>query len=87
MINKLDNQDGSPHMHMNISETGEEAQDKGLALDDDLEFDADNIKIEEGDHIFMAMVYPVDPFHSCFEHGVWTYGRGFCKELKAKGVP
>jgi hypothetical protein len=36
-------------------------QDKSLALDNDLNFDADNIKIEEGDHIFMVMVHLVDP--------------------------
>jgi hypothetical protein len=43
MINELDDQDESPHA--NMSETGEEAQDKGPAFDNDLDFDADNVEI------------------------------------------
>jgi hypothetical protein len=58
MIKELDDQDESPHV--NMSETKEEVQDKSLAFDNDLNFDADNVKIEEGDRIFMAMVHPVN---------------------------
>jgi hypothetical protein len=47
MIEELDDQDESPHE--NTSETGEEVQEKSLALDNDLDFDADNVEIEEGD--------------------------------------
>jgi hypothetical protein len=46
-----------------MSETGEEVQDKSLAFDDNLNFDADNIKIEEGNHVFMAIAHLVDPHH------------------------
>jgi hypothetical protein len=35
MIKELDDQDKSPHV--NISETGEEVQEKGPAFDDDLD--------------------------------------------------
>jgi hypothetical protein len=59
MIKELDYQDESPHV--NMSETKEEVQDKSLAFDNDLNFDTDNVKIEEGVHIFMAMVHPVNP--------------------------
>jgi hypothetical protein len=55
--------DESPHM--DTDETDEEAQDTGPALDDDLDSEVDNftITIEEDDHVFMAMVHPVDPHH------------------------
>jgi hypothetical protein len=46
-----------------MSKTGEEAQDKCLAFDGDLNFNADNVEIEEGDCIIMAMVHLVDPQH------------------------
>jgi hypothetical protein len=61
MIKELDDQDEATHM--NVNETEEEAQGKFPAFDDDLEFDADHMEIEEGDRIFMAMVHPVDPQH------------------------
>jgi hypothetical protein len=61
MIEELDDQDKSPHVDM--SETGEEVQDTSLAFDDNLNFDADNIEIKEGDHVFIAMVQPVYPQH------------------------
>jgi hypothetical protein len=48
---------------MNTDETDEEAQDTGPALDDDLDSDVDNFTIEEDDHVFMAMVHPVNPHH------------------------
>jgi hypothetical protein len=56
-----EDEDESPHV--NTDETDEEAQDTCLALDDDLDSDVDDITIEEGDHIFMTMVHPVDPQH------------------------
>jgi hypothetical protein len=56
-----EDEDESPHV--NADETDEEAQDTGLALDDDLDSDIDDITIEEGDHIFMTMVQPVNPHH------------------------
>jgi hypothetical protein len=49
-----EDEDESPHV--NTDETDEEAQDTGLALDDDF-------TIEEDDRIFMAMVHLVDPHH------------------------
>jgi hypothetical protein len=61
MIEELYDQDEAPHM--NTNETEEEVQGESLAFDNDLEFDADYIEIEEGDCIFMAMVHPVDPQH------------------------
>jgi hypothetical protein len=61
MIEELDNHNEATHV--NVDETEEEVQGKCLALDDNLEFDADHIEIEEGDHVFMAMVHPVNPQH------------------------
>jgi hypothetical protein len=61
MIEELDDQDEATHV--NANETEEEVQGECLAFDDDLEFDADHIEIEEGDRVFMAMVHPVDPQH------------------------
>jgi hypothetical protein len=46
-----------------MNETEEEVQGECPAFDDDLEFDADHIEIEEGDRVFMAMVHSVDPQH------------------------
>jgi hypothetical protein len=56
-----EDEDESPHV--NMDETDEEAQDTCLALDDNLDSDVDDITIEEGDHIFMTMVHPVNPHH------------------------
>jgi hypothetical protein len=56
-----EDEDKSPHM--NTDETDEEAQDTGLAFDDDLDSDVVDIIIEEDDHVFMTMVHPVDPHH------------------------
>jgi hypothetical protein len=61
MIEELDDQDEATHV--NANETEEEVQGECPAFDDDLEFDADHIEIEEGDRVFMAMVHPVDPQH------------------------
>jgi hypothetical protein len=49
-----EDEDESPHM--DTDKTDEEAQDTGLAFDDDF-------TIEEDDRVFMAMVHPVDPHH------------------------
>jgi hypothetical protein len=49
--------------HVNMDKTDEEAQDTGLAFDDDLDSDVNDFTIEEDDHVFMAMVHPVDPHH------------------------
>jgi hypothetical protein len=56
-----EDEDESPHV--NTDETDEEAQDTCLALDDDLDSDVNDITIEEGDHVFMTMVHPVNPHH------------------------
>jgi hypothetical protein len=61
MIDELDDQDEVTHV--NANETEKEAQGECPAFDDDLKFDADHIKIEEGDCIFIAMVHPVNPQH------------------------
>jgi hypothetical protein len=61
MIEELDDQDEATHV--NVNETEEEVQGEYPAFDDDLEFNADHIKIKEGDCVFMAMVHPVDPQH------------------------
>jgi hypothetical protein len=52
-----------------------------LAFDDNLKFDADHIEIEEGDHVFMVMVHPVDPQH--FLHASSTVS-GRLAEASAK---
>jgi hypothetical protein len=56
-----EDEDESPHV--NADETDEGVQDACPAFDDDLDSDVDDITIEEGDHVFMAMVHPVDPHH------------------------
>jgi hypothetical protein len=44
-------------------ETDEEAQDTGLALDDDLDSEVDDFIIEEDDCIFMAMMHLFNLHH------------------------
>jgi hypothetical protein len=61
MIEELDDQDEATHV--NVNETEEEVQGECPAFDDNLEFDADHIEIEEGDCVFMAMVHLVNPQH------------------------
>jgi hypothetical protein len=56
-----EDKDESPHMDMD--ETDEEAQDTGLAFDDNLDSDVVDVTIEEDDHVFMAIVHPVNPHH------------------------
>jgi hypothetical protein len=74
-----EDEDESPHM--DTDETDEEAQDTGLALDDDLDGEVDDFTIEEDDHVLMAMVHPVNPHHF-----VRMPSRSICQELRAKGV-
>jgi hypothetical protein len=56
-----EDEDESPHV--NTDETDEEVQDTCLAFDDDLDSEVDDFTIEEDDHVFMAMMHPVDPHH------------------------
>jgi hypothetical protein len=55
-------EDKNESPHVNTDETDEEAQDTCLAIDNDLD-EVNNFTIEEGDHIFMVMVHPVNPHH------------------------
>jgi hypothetical protein len=85
MIEELHDQDKSPHV--NMSETGEEVQDKSPTFDDDLNFNADNIKIEKGDCVFMAMVHLVDLRHFICALSMVSgcLAEAFPKNLKLKG--
>jgi hypothetical protein len=56
-----EDEDESPRV--NMDKTDEEAQDTGLALDDDLDSEVDDFTIEEDDRVFMTMVHLVDPLH------------------------
>jgi hypothetical protein len=77
--------DESPHV--NMDETDEEAQDMCPAFDDDLDSEVVDFTIEEGDCVFMAMVYLVDPYH--FICASSTVSRclveAFAKNSKPKG--
>jgi hypothetical protein len=85
MIEELDNQDKSPHE--NMSETEEEVQGESLTFDNDLDFNADNVKIEEGDYVFMVMVYPVNPhyFVCTLSTMSGSLAKACTKNLKPKG--
>jgi hypothetical protein len=85
MIEELDDQDESPHV--NMSETREEVQDEGLAFDDDHNFDAENVKIWEGDHVLMTMVHLVDPQHFVYASNMVSghLAKAFAKNSKPKG--
>jgi hypothetical protein len=80
-----EHEDESPHMDMD--ETDEEVQDTGPAFDDDLDSEVDDFTIEEGDHVFMAMVHLVNPHH--FVCASSTVSRrlaeAFAKNSKLKG--
>jgi hypothetical protein len=56
-----EDEDESPHM--NMEETDEEVQDMCPVFDDNLDSEVDNFTIEDDDHVFMAMVYLVNPHH------------------------
>jgi hypothetical protein len=58
-----------------------------VAFDDDLDSKVDDFNIEEDDHVFMAMVHPVDRHH--FVHASSTVSgclvEAFAKNSKPKG--
>jgi hypothetical protein len=56
-------------------------QDECLAFDDNLEFDTDHIRIEEGDRVFMAIAHPVN--HQHFVCALSTVSR-YLAEASAK---
>jgi hypothetical protein len=60
-VKDVDDQDESTHK--NTGEAEEEAQDIDLVFDDNLDLDVDNIEIEKDDHIFMAILHLVNPYH------------------------
>jgi hypothetical protein len=80
-----EDEDESPHV--NMDETDEEVQNTGPAFDDDLDSEVDDFTIEEDDHVFMAMVHPVNPHH--FVCALSTVSRRlaevFAKNSKPKG--
>jgi hypothetical protein len=83
MIEELDDPDEATHV--NTNETEEEVQGEGPAFDNDLKFDADHIEIEEGDHVFVAMVHPVDPQH--FVRTLSTVSRHLAKASTKNSMP
>jgi hypothetical protein len=56
-------EDENESPHVNMDKTDEEAQDTGLAFDDDLDSEVDDFTIEEDGRVFIAMVHPVDHHH------------------------
>jgi hypothetical protein len=82
MIEELDDQDEATHV--NTNETEEEVQGE-YPFDDDLEFDADHIEIEEGDCVFMAIVHPVNPQH--FVHASSTVSRRLAEASAKNSTP
>jgi hypothetical protein len=84
MVEDVD-EDESPHM--NTDETDEGAQDTCPAFDNGLDGEVDNFTIEEGDHVFMAMVHLVDPHHSVCASSMVSgrLAEAFAKNSKLKG--
>jgi hypothetical protein len=80
-----EDEDESPHM--DIDETDEEAQDTGLAFDDDLDSEVNDFTIEEDDRIFMVMVHLVDPHHFVHASSMVSgcLAEVFAKNAKPKG--
>jgi hypothetical protein len=80
-------EDNDESPHMDTDKTDEKAQDIGLAFDNDLDGEVDDFTIEEDDHVFMAMVHPVDLHH--FVHALSMVSRrlaeAFAKNSKPKG--
>jgi hypothetical protein len=72
---------------MDTDETDEEAQDTGLAFDNDLDSEVDDFTIKEDDRVFMAMVHLVDPHHFvCTSSMVSRHlAEAFAKNSKPKG--
>jgi hypothetical protein len=83
MIEELDNQDKATHV--NVNETEEEVQGEGLTFDNDLKFDADHIEIEEGNCVFMVVVYLVNPQH--FIHALSTVSGRLAEASTKKSTP
>jgi hypothetical protein len=80
-----EDEDESPHM--DTDKTDEKVQDASLAFDDDLDSEVDDFTIEEDDHIFMAVVHPVDP-HNFVHASSMVSGHlaeAFAKNSKLKG--
>jgi hypothetical protein len=84
MVEEVD-KDESPHM--NTDETNEGVQDTCLAFNDNLDSEVDDFTIEEGDHVFMAMVHPVDPHHFVCALSMVSrrLAEAFSKNSKPKG--
>jgi hypothetical protein len=80
-----EDEDKSPQV--NTDETDEEAQDTGLAFDDDLDSEVNDFTIEEDDHVFMAVVHPVDPHHFVRASSTVSgrLAEAFAKNSKPKG--
>jgi hypothetical protein len=80
-----EDEDESPQV--NMDETDEEAEDTGLAFDDNLDSEVDDFTIEEDDCVFMAMVHPVDPQHFVRASSTVSgrLAKAFTKNLKPKG--
>jgi hypothetical protein len=72
---------------MDTDETDEEVQDTGPAFDDNLDSEVDNFTIEEDDHVFMAMVHPVDLHHFVCAMSTVSgrLAEAFAKNSKLKG--
>jgi hypothetical protein len=73
--------------HMDTDGTDEEAQDIGLAFDDDLDSEVNNFTIEEDDHVFMVMVHLVGPHHFVRASSTVSgrLAEAFAKNSKLKG--
>jgi hypothetical protein len=80
-----EDEDESPHV--NMDEADEEAQNIGLAFDNDFDSEVDDFTIEEDKCVFMVIVHLVDPHH--FVYALSTVsGRlaeVFAKNSKLKG--
>jgi hypothetical protein len=79
-------EDEDESFHVNADETDEEAQDTGLAIDDDLDSEVDDVTIEEYDCIFMMIMHPVDPQHFVRASSTVSgrLAEAFTKNLKPK---
>jgi hypothetical protein len=78
-----EDEDESPHV--NADETDEGAQDACPAFDDDLDSDVDDVTMEEGDRVFMAMVHPVDPHY--FVRALSTVSRCLAEAFARNSKP
>jgi hypothetical protein len=80
-----EDEDESPHM--DTDKTDEEAQDIGLAFDNNLDSEVNDFTIEEDDRVFMAMVYLVNPHHFVRASSMVSgrLAEAFAKNSKLKG--